>query len=117
MREQFAALLLFGVQVQAAHGHARLVVAVERQHERRHDQAEGEHHHDPQHDREPAEPRLGVQRLARAARPAAHRDEEDPEAEDHPEDHDGDDHGGENISAGAVGRSRESPLRFRSPEA
>lgn len=79
-------MLLLGVQVQAAGRHARLVGAVEREHERGDYEAEREHDRDRCQHPPLARPRLGVQRLARTARPSAHREEEDGEAEDDPED-------------------------------
>ncbi len=85
LREQFAALLLVRRQVHAADGHARLVFAVEREHERRHDQAEREQHDDAERHEALADLRFGVQRLARPARAAAHRDEERPEPEQDPD--------------------------------
>src|ERR1019366_7034742 len=86
-------------------GHAGLVLAVEREHDRGDGQPEGEQDHDPERDQTVAGPGFGVQRLTRAAGTAAHRHEEDPEAEKDPEDQERDEHAREKISGRATERS------------
>ena len=63
--EQFATLHLFGVQVHPAGPLAGLVVGVVREHERGHDQAEGERQHDGERDQALAGLRFGRRRSLR----------------------------------------------------
>ncbi len=114
VREQFAALLLFAVQVHAADRHARLVLAVERQHQRRYDQAERE-----QRSRSPASPGAGRSSIPCAA-PRAHRvarraspGRTYPRPSTSQKTHERRKHEREKISGGAAGRSMQSPPTFR----
>src|SRR5207302_11460024 len=81
-REQVPAALLARVQVYAADGLARLVLAVEGEHERGDRDAERDQHGHAEQHRALPESGFGVQRLTCAARTAAHRDEEDAEPEE-----------------------------------
>src|SRR6185437_5229690 len=110
--EEFAALLLVGGEVNTADADARLVVAVEGQDEGGHGQTEGEQDDHADDHQAPAGGRFGVQRVARAARPTADREEEHGEADEQPEEHEDDDHAGGNISGASPGSTPgRAPLR------
>ena len=81
-------MLLLGVEFHPAGAHAVLVGAVEGEHERGHRQPDGETSTTARHHDALAGLGFGVQRLARAARTAAHGEEEDRQAEQDPEDDD-----------------------------
>src|SRR3981081_4168621 len=87
-----------------AHGHARLVLAVEGDHDRRHGEAEGHQHEDPERDRPLAGLRFGVKRAPGPAGASPHGYEEPPGAQENPEDDEPDDHAGGKISGATHGR-------------